>query len=122
MLDERLAGLVRVDLDPELFVPAPGQGALAVQTREGDGELGRLLSFLHDGEAAPCVVAERRLLALLEGGCHVPLGAHAVSIEGGLLLRAFFEVDGEARRAQVTAAAPEEAAQEAFRVLSGDAA
>ena len=70
-----LAGLVDVPLAVELLVPAPGQGALAVQTRAADGELRALCTrVLHDAGAAATVEAERHVLVELGGGCNLPLG------------------------------------------------
>jgi hydroxymethylbilane synthase len=76
---ERLAlaldGLVAVTLPAELFVPAPGQGALALQTRARDERLRALCArVLGDPEAAATVAAERALLVALGGGCNLPLG------------------------------------------------
>ena len=69
-------GLVSVLLPPELLVPAPAQGALALQIRAGDDELERVLvERLHDPATAEQVAAERWLLRQSGGGCHVPLGA-----------------------------------------------
>lgn len=63
-------------LSPELFIPAPTQGALALQLRAGDSELHAFLaSCCGDEETTRCVRAERALLRLVEGGCTVPFGA-----------------------------------------------
>lgn len=77
-----LAGLLRLELtpayevlDPELMPPAPGQGALAVQARAGDRDILALVEPLHDPATAAAVRAERRLMADLEGGCRLPVGA-----------------------------------------------
>lgn len=56
---------------PPLMVPAPGQGALALQVRDADRPD---LCMFHHGETARCVEAERSILAALEGGCQLPLG------------------------------------------------
>jgi hydroxymethylbilane synthase len=71
-------------LDPADCLPAPGQGALAVEIRANDGEIGRLLAPLHHFPTAQAVLAERALLNRLQGGCQVPIGAHAV-LDGDLL-------------------------------------
>jgi hydroxymethylbilane synthase len=64
------------DLPVELFVPAPAQGALAVQVREDDHELARLTrAHLHHEIDAQAVAAERALLAAAGGGCNLPLAA-----------------------------------------------
>ena len=68
---------IRGRLDPERFVPAVGQGALAVTTRSDDARMAALLAPLEDARARRAVTAERALLARLEGGCQVPMGCYA---------------------------------------------
>jgi len=75
-------GLRRVDLEPDLLLPAPGQGALALEIREGD-PLAELLAELHDERGFAAVAAERGLLALLTAARQAELAAHAVRGEGG---------------------------------------
>ena len=75
-------------LDPDVMVPAVGQGALGVETRTDDEAVRGLLAPLHDKETATAVAAERALLDELGGGCQVPLGAHAVVTNGALDLAA----------------------------------
>ncbi|MHC4846078.1 MAG: hydroxymethylbilane synthase [Planctomycetota bacterium] len=81
------AGLYRLELDtsdlhvvtlpPNLFVPAPAQGALAVQVREDDAAtLDVCRRLLHDEDTAGLIDAERVLLARAGGGCNLPLGAY----------------------------------------------
>jgi len=65
-------------LAPELFPPAPAQGALAIQCRSDDAKTIELIRRIQDNHALRTVVAERHLLAGLRGGCHLPLGAHCV--------------------------------------------
>jgi hydroxymethylbilane synthase len=107
------AGLVRLGRDHEatelisidVMVPAPGQGALAVECRAIDGEpggrLAELLAGLDHAASRAAVVAERTVLAVLEAGCSAPVGAFAevdaaadlhlvavvVSVDGGTALR-----------------------------------
>ena len=76
-LPDMVRGLHCLPLMPHLFVPAPGQGALGVQARLNDAEVTTSLAPLHATSDATLVAAERLLLARLEGGCHLPLGAHA---------------------------------------------
>jgi hydroxymethylbilane synthase len=73
-------------LDPGVFPPSPGQGALAVQVRAGDGELLGMLNAFGDGGADAAVRAERALLGELHGGCSVPVGAYATLSAGVLTL------------------------------------
>ena len=69
-------------LDPLTMLPAPAQGALALECREDDAELIALLSRLDDPDSRVAVAAERALLGALEGGCTAPVGALAVVAEG----------------------------------------
>jgi hydroxymethylbilane synthase len=64
-------------LSPDVCMPAVGQGAIAVQARTKDEELGDALAPLDDNETRQSIVAERALLGALQGGCQVPLGAWA---------------------------------------------
>lgn len=76
---------VRV-LDPRWFVPAPAQGALAVQSRRSDTHANQAAESLHDDVAALCVGLERAVLFGYRGGCQVPLGVHAVRKGNGFSL------------------------------------
>lgn len=64
-------------LEPDVCLPAVGQGALAVECRGDDEEVLRMLKLLNDPVTERTVAAERRLLGLLNGGCQVPIGAYA---------------------------------------------
>ncbi len=85
------AGLARIDrldavtesLDPLLMLPAPGQGALAVECRTADAETcAAVAGALDDPATHAAVTAERSLLATLEAGCSAPVGALAEVAEG----------------------------------------
>ena len=95
-----LQGRITVELDPAVMLPAIGQGALGIELRRDDAELLEQLQFLHDPRTATAVAAERAFLLRLEGGCQVPIGAHAevdgatvrltgliASVDGSQLLR-----------------------------------
>jgi hydroxymethylbilane synthase len=71
-----------------VLLPAPGQGAIALECRAQDNRIVEAVAPLADEPTARCVTAERAFLAALGGGCNVPLGAHAVLSEDGLWLRA----------------------------------
>jgi len=73
-------------LDPAVFPPSPGQGALAVQVRASDRELLDMLNAFGDADADAAVRAERALLGELHGGCSVPVGAYATRSAGVLTL------------------------------------
>ena len=75
-------------LSPDVSLPAVGQGALGIEARESDVEVCELLSQLDHAETRSAVTAERELLAQLEGGCQVPLGAWARLEDGKLALDA----------------------------------
>jgi hydroxymethylbilane synthase len=93
-------------LEPELMVPAPAQGALAIQVRadalgpDGRTPLATALAPLNDAATVRAVTAERQVLAALEGGCQLPLGAHA-RIDGDdvHLIAVLGRADGSVRRA-----------------------
>lgn len=84
------AGLIRLQvqqqitmyLDPPDWLPAPGQGAIAIETRKDDTRMQQLLRPLDDAYTSLATRAERAFLAALEGGCQVPIGA-LVSAVGG---------------------------------------
>jgi len=76
-------------LEAEAFLPAPGQGAIALECRDGDGPVAAAVAPLDHAPTARAVTAERALLAGLQGGCNVPLGAYAVEEDGTLRLTAF---------------------------------
>jgi hydroxymethylbilane synthase len=88
------AGLRRLDLqdaiteylDFDQWLPAPGQGALAIACRPDDTRTRRVASALDNAEARAAVTAERALLAKVEGGCHVPVGAYGRIVRGALVL------------------------------------
>lgn len=73
-------------LPPSHVLPAIGQGALGLEMRKADIETQRLLSFLDHSPTRIRVTAERAFLRRLEGGCQVPIAAHAELREGGLHL------------------------------------
>jgi len=88
------AGLHRLDarqhvgayLDAPDWLPAAGQGAIAVQVREDDERMATVARELNDEPTWLAVRAERAFLASLEGGCQVPIGALAREQDGGMRL------------------------------------
>ncbi len=82
-----LAARIRTLLEPEQSLPAPGQGALAIECREDHAELRRRLASLEDPATAACVRAERALSRALSGDCQLPLAAYAVASGTELRLR-----------------------------------
>lgn len=106
-------------LDPALFPPSPGQGALAVQVRASDPELLEMLNAFGDPDAEAAVRAERALLGELHGGCSVPIGALAVRRDGVLSLSAqVTSLDGRERvTGTITGTDPEAAGAALAAVL-----
>jgi len=112
------AGLQALDLDPARFVPAPAQGALALQVRADDRAAAALAALLDHAPTRRAVEAERRLLALVEAGCQAPFGAFARATErGGLELHAALERGGALARAHVSGPEPGALAEQAFDAL-----
>jgi hydroxymethylbilane synthase len=117
-----LEGLDRLDLPTDVMLPAPAQGALAIEARI-DHPLFQKLARLHDSVVARAVSAERTLLQLLGGGCHLPLGCLATQDDVGLRLQAVLgEVDQSVSRAVVSRVAtvaqdPETAARGCYEAL-----
>ncbi len=68
---------IRERIDTSMMCPAAGQGALAVEIRQGDDALLQHLHFLDDKDSRDAVTCERTLLSRLGGGCQVPIGAFA---------------------------------------------
>ncbi|HME67066.1 MAG TPA: hydroxymethylbilane synthase [Streptosporangiaceae bacterium] len=89
------AGLARIGqqhaitqvFEPDEMLPAPGQGALAVECRDDDPELAGLLAAVNDEASMAAAVAERSLLEALAAGCSAPVGGYAAGT-GQLLMRA----------------------------------
>ncbi|MCW2741518.1 MAG: hemC [Blastococcus sp.] len=104
------------NLDPLQVLPAPAQGALAIECRASDARTRELLGRLEDPAVRACVSAERSTLAALEAGCSAPVAAYAEIAEGDagpeLFLRASVTaIDGsDAVRGSVTGPLPEAAA------------
>ncbi len=92
-----LGGRVTEVLEPNLFLPAPGQGVLAVQCRKEDDLLLMLLAKINDTETAIQATAERAFLAAWGGGCSVPLGAYAELKDGEVKLEAAVFLEEENR-------------------------
>ena len=124
------AGLDRLGIDVpdhsrqpfDLLLPAPAQGALALQARSDDGDLRSSLVAVEHVETRISVEAERSLLRRIGGGCLAPLGALGEVMDGMLRLRAAFEDStGDYRRAEASGhadAADDVVAAVAARILA----
>jgi hydroxymethylbilane synthase len=91
-----LAERISAVFDPLEFLPAPGQGALAIETRTNDPGTTELISLLDDHRSRISALAERSVLAIMEGGCHAPIGVYARIDAKTMDLHGFIaDVDGE---------------------------
>ena len=115
-----LDGLSVVRLDPEVFVPAPAQGALAYQCRRSDDRVREALAPLDHAPTRGAVEAERTLLARLEGGCELAFGAwcRREPDRNASVMVAMVERDGEVRRAAARGAGPPALAEDLWGTLS----
>jgi hydroxymethylbilane synthase len=85
------AGLIRMGysekmrfiVDPDVMIPAIGQGALAIEARESDSNVLERLSFLNDPLTETCVRVERAFLERMGGGCQVPMAAYCAPLGSG---------------------------------------
>ncbi|MFE1646777.1 hydroxymethylbilane synthase [Microbacterium sp. P01] len=98
-LDPDDGGLQREALGLTEWPTAPGQGALAIETREdAEADLRAAIALLEDDATRIAVTAERAVLATLEAGCHAPVGVYADIADGDLRIRAVvYELDGSHR-------------------------
>ena len=97
-------------LSTDISLPAVGQGAIAIESRVKDLEATEILGKLDDEETRTVIIAERALLAALQGGCQVPVGAWARMERGELLMEAMVcSVDGVQYVRQKSMAPPSEA-------------
>jgi len=116
-----LSGRITEVLSPDICMPAVGQGAIAVQARLKDAELGEALAPLDDYETRQSIIAERALLGTLQGGCQVPLGAWARFERNELALDAVIcSLDGSnyvRQRASGSADQPRELGQRVAQLL-----
>jgi hydroxymethylbilane synthase len=97
------AGLARIGrldavsqvFEPDEMLPAPGQGALAVECRSGRPDVAALLAAIDDPASHAATTAERSLLAALEAGCSAPVGGYAAGTDGLRLHAIVVAADGE---------------------------
>lgn len=128
------AGLIRVDadedivteyLDPDICVPAIGQGALAIECREDDKELLEQLSKLACVKSTRAVEAERVFLHRMDGSCQVPIGGYAKITEDDQIqfTALIASPDGkEIYKETVTGTDPQQVGEEAAEILSAQGA
>ena len=112
-----LAAHVAQILPPETFVPAPGQGIVALECLRADRTVAQLLAAASDPAAAAAAAAERAAAAVVAGDCHTPLGAHATVAGGQVRIAcALAAPDGSGiARGQAQSEDPRQAGQQAAR-------
>lgn len=112
--------IVRTRLDPATFVPAPAQGAIAVQVRAHESAVRDAVAAIDDARTTRALRAERAALALADGGCTLPFGAWCETLPTGALrlIVALGRSDGTVTRAEVTGDDPDAVAEEAWHDVS----
>ncbi len=91
-----LADKISFIFDPAVFIPAPAQGALGIQTRADDDQTNEIIAAIDDENARTTTAAERKILTTMQCGCHAPVGAYAEITGSDIHIRAFIsEVDGK---------------------------
>jgi hydroxymethylbilane synthase len=79
------ASRITLSIPGEACVPAPGQGIVAIEIRDGDARPREAVALIHDAAAGDALAAERALVAALGGGCQTPVGALASVVDGDAL-------------------------------------
>lgn len=91
-----LSDEISFSFDPTEFIPAPAQGALAVQTRTDDSKTSRLIASIDDEKLRTVTFAEREILTTMRCGCHAPVGAFAKITGNNIEITAFIcDLQGE---------------------------
>lgn len=93
-------GLLATRLEPEIMLPAPGQGAIGIEIREQDERLEVICARLNHFNTLQCVTAERSFLQAMGGGCQSPVAAYGEVTGKTLRLRVVSFQDGPARRGE----------------------
>ena len=121
-LEVELSGLELLLMEKDVFIPAPGQGILGLQTREEDKAAKSVVGLLEDAEARVQVNLERGLLGRFDGGCQLPLGAYSEITDTIYRLHSILgiQVDGrwgQVTRAEVTGTDVAEIVEESYKKL-----
>jgi hydroxymethylbilane synthase len=82
-----LVGAATAVLDLDEFLPAVGQGAIGIETRDDDTKTGALVEAINDADTATALATERAFLAVLDGSCRTPIAGHARVIDGVVRFR-----------------------------------
>lgn len=112
-LDEHIGEMIAFDV----MLPAVSQGVVAIETRESDEDVARLVASLEDAETRTAITAERAFLRRLEGGCQVPIGALASVSNSEIKLEGFVgSLDGSAGFRETETGKPDEAESVGIRL------
>lgn len=117
-----LTGVAAVRLDPERFVPAPAQGALALQCRQDRDDVRAALAPLDHPATREAIDAERLLLGRLEGGCELAFGAYCRSDGTDCVMHAMLEREGRVSVETGRGSKPSRVADELWRLLGSTSA
>ncbi|MBB4778364.1 hydroxymethylbilane synthase [Actinomadura catellatispora] len=104
--------------DTDQMLPAPGQGALALECRSDRADLLELLGTVNDAATRRAVTAERTILAVLEAGCSAPVGTYAAEVEEELHLTATVAAYDGSRQIRLSASGHPDAAEQIGRDLA----
>ncbi len=116
-LDLRLDDFHVVRLDPRRFIPAPGQGALAVEMRSDHPAAGQIRDLLEDSAARMATRIERGVEQRFGGGCSLPLGAYAALEDERWRVSAFWGGEGGGRHGEVVGVSVSDIADRLFEQL-----
>ena len=117
LLDPLLSEITLFRLDPQRFVPAPSQGAIAVQCRQADGEILAVLAAIEDPSSRVAVAIERAALAHAQGGCDVAFGAYCTAAAQEFTLTTMLERSGQVQTATLTSRDPSTLGARGWTVL-----
>lgn len=95
-----MADVINQYISVDIMVPAVGQGAIAVELRDGD-PLYDMIRLLNHRETEICVRAERAFMNELGGSCRVPIGAYAEVIDGDISLLGMYQLDGKLKKGKI---------------------
>ena len=120
------AGLIRLGMrsaiveyiDSDIMIPAPAQGALALEIRDGDADTAALVAPLHEPLSAYSVLAERTCLARLGGGCSKPIGIFAMTDEETMFIHGVVAAEDGSRAARLRWTGPFRQAEDVGATLA----
>ena len=120
---EKEEGLHYQYLDPDVFLPAAGQGILAVESRTEDAEMAEILAAIHSEKAECLLMAERAFLKTIGGSCNAPAAALCREENGEFSMRAMYVKDGiHSKKTYMTVSAEGENRVETAKKLGMDVA